>query len=56
MDITHYDWPTVKETVDFREKVKDVVLEAIDRIDPEIAWESDMWSIIMGIEHDKIHL
>lgn len=40
LDSTHYDWPTVEETIEFRKKVKEVVLETIDMIDPEISWES----------------
>ena len=36
--------------------MKKVVIEAIDQIDLEISWGSDMWSVLMGIEHDRIHL
>ena len=50
---THYDWPTVARTRDFRAKVKDVILNIIDnskteRIDD---WHSDMWVLLLCIEH-----
>ena len=55
---SHYDWPTVAETREFRQKVKEMVLKVIDssnedRID---SWLSDMWIVLLGIEHERIHL
>ena len=40
----------------YREKVKQVVLDVIENCDPKIYWESDAWVIMMGIEHERIHL
>lgn len=53
---SHYDWPAVRDVTLYREKVKNIVLEIIDKSSPEINWESDAWVIMMGIEHEKIHL
>lgn len=47
----HYDWPSVREVTLYRETVKNIVLDVIDKIIPEISWNSDAWIIMMGIEH-----
>ena len=52
----HYDWPSVDEVKEFRRQVNDKVLEAIDKVDEEISWTSDMWVIMMTIEHERVHL
>lgn len=54
----HYNWPTVKETRKYRDEVKKVVLDVIDnaKFDMPITWESPMWIVMMGIEHERIHL
>jgi hypothetical protein len=52
----HYDWPSVREVTSYRQKVKEVVLSVIDNMSPIINWGSDAWVIMMGIEHEKIHL
>jgi 5-histidylcysteine sulfoxide synthase/putative 4-mercaptohistidine N1-methyltranferase len=58
LDEKHYEWPTVGETKEYREAVKEVVLEVIDRqaLTLPILWESPFWAILMGIEHERIHL
>lgn len=53
---SHYDWPSVRDVTNYREAVKKVVLKVIDNISPEISWTSDAWVIMMGIEHERIHL
>ena len=54
----HYDWPTLQETKVYREKVYTMVTHLIDTlpIDLPIGWESPWWVILMGIEHENIHL
>lgn len=54
----HYDWPTVQETRQFRERVKYLILEVIDNIQQnEIEnWLSHQWVLLLGIEHERIHL
>lgn len=55
---SHYKWPSVEETREYRNKVKELVLNLIDTLPLTlpIAWDSQMWIILMGIEHEKIHL
>jgi len=54
----HYNWPSVAETQDYRDKVYDVVNAVIDRLPLTlpITEESPWWVIMMGIEHENIHL
>lgn len=54
----HYTWPTLEETKAYRDKVKQIVLDLIDNIEftMPINWESPMWIILMGIEHENIHI
>lgn len=55
---THYDWPEVSEVKAYR----DAVRAAVDRIIRSapltlpIDWYSPWWTILMGIEHERIHL
>jgi len=54
----NYDWPTYEEVKQYRDEVKALVLEIIDTIEFTIPidWESPMWIILMGIEHENIHI
>lgn len=54
----HYDWPSPKEVFAYRDKVKALVLDLIDNgpLTSPINWQNDYWAIIMGIEHERIHL
>jgi 5-histidylcysteine sulfoxide synthase/putative 4-mercaptohistidine N1-methyltranferase len=54
----HYDWPTVEEVMEYRNKVREVVDQKIKEfpISFPINWDSPMWIIMMGIEHERIHL
>jgi 5-histidylcysteine sulfoxide synthase/putative 4-mercaptohistidine N1-methyltranferase len=51
-------WPQVSEIKSYRSKVREVVSQFIDRVTVEkvISWNSPMWIILMGIEHERIHL
>lgn len=55
---THYQWPTVAEVKDYRDKVNRVVNQLIDTmpISLPITQDSPAWVILMGIEHERIHL
>jgi 5-histidylcysteine sulfoxide synthase/putative 4-mercaptohistidine N1-methyltranferase len=58
LDERHYDWPTVEDVKAYRDRVREVVDERI-RTMPltlPIGWESPFWPILMGIEHERIHL
>ena len=58
LDDTHYDWPKVAEVRDYRRRMRETVDGLIDRLPMTlpITWESDWWPILMGIEHERIHL
>jgi 5-histidylcysteine sulfoxide synthase/putative 4-mercaptohistidine N1-methyltranferase len=54
----HYHWPSVAEVQSYRDQVR----QALDRIirtaplTTPIDWEHPWWAIMMGIEHERIHL
>ena len=54
----NYDWPTVAEVKAYRHQVADMVNRLISDlpISGVIDWESPWWIIMMGIEHERIHL
>ncbi len=58
LESQHYAWPTIKEAKEYRDQVKDIVCNLIDTIEftMPINWESPMWIILMGIEHENIHI
>ena len=58
LNSAHYDWPSVDAVREYRERVKHVVLDYIDRahLTLPITWESPLWVILMGIEHERIHI
>jgi 5-histidylcysteine sulfoxide synthase/putative 4-mercaptohistidine N1-methyltranferase len=55
---THYDWPTLKETKLYRERVKHAVLDIIEHAPLTLPIEKGdaFWVIMMGIEHERIHI
>jgi 5-histidylcysteine sulfoxide synthase/putative 4-mercaptohistidine N1-methyltranferase len=55
----HYDWPPVKSVLAYRELVRAKVDHLISNLPLDakgITWDSPWWAIIMGIEHQRIHL
>ena len=58
LDNNHYDWPPVNEVRAYRDEVKKIVLQVIDKAPLELPvnWDSPFWIIMMGIEHERIHL
>lgn len=58
LDKTHYTWPEVQAVREYRRQVRDVVDKLIARLPLTlpITWESPWWIILMGIEHERIHL
>ncbi|SFW11907.1 5-histidylcysteine sulfoxide synthase [Nitrosovibrio sp. Nv17] len=58
LNTTHYRWPAVEEVWAYRNAVRSTV----DRIIREapltlpIGWNHPWWTILMGIEHERIHL
>lgn len=58
LDETHYDWPRVAELRSYRAKVRTRVIDFIRHmpLTLPIDWQSPAWVILMGIEHERIHL
>jgi len=54
----HCDWPSVAEVRAYRNEVRAVVDRLISElpVDLPIGWSSPWWVILMGIEHERIHL
>jgi 5-histidylcysteine sulfoxide synthase/putative 4-mercaptohistidine N1-methyltranferase len=54
----HYNWPTPAEVKNYRDQVRALVIDLIDNapLQLPIDWKNPWWAIIMGIEHERIHL
>lgn len=54
----HYDWPQVDEVRAYRNAVRALIESLIDTMPLElpIGQSSLAWAILMGIEHERIHL
>ncbi|MEY2341893.1 5-histidylcysteine sulfoxide synthase [Acidithiobacillus sp. IBUN Pt1247-S3] len=58
LDETHYDWPSVERVRAYRNQVREMVDSVISRLplDLPITWDSPWWAVLMGIEHENIHI
>ncbi len=58
LDSSHYDWPTRKAAKAYRDKVKARICSFITSMEMSlpITQQSPAWLILMGIEHERIHL
>jgi len=58
LDSAHYDWPAVEEVRAYRKTMRAVVDKLITTmpLTLPITWDSPWWPILMGIEHERIHL
>lgn len=58
LNMAHYNWPTVAEVTAYRNKVRQTVDHLIKTLPLSlpIGWDSPFWIILMGIEHERIHL
>ncbi len=54
----HYNWPSVAEVRAYRKEVRTLVDGLISHtpLGLPIGWSSPWWIILMGIEHERIHL
>ncbi len=54
----HYDWPTVGQVRAYRREVQQFVEDVIGNLElaMPITWDSPFWVVMMGIEHQRIHL
>ena len=58
LNAAHYDWPTLDEVKAYRDTVRRVVDETIRTmpLTMPIHWGNPFWVMLMGIEHQRIHL
>lgn len=58
LDNNNYNWPPVSEVREYRDKAKSKILDVIDNTPLElpIDWNNPFWIVMMGIEHERIHL
>ena len=58
LDATHYDWPSRQAVKEYRDKARELIDALIRRmpLSLPIDWASPFWAIMMGIEHERIHL
>ncbi|KLV01272.1 SAM-dependent methyltransferase [Photobacterium aphoticum] len=58
LDDSHYDWPSVQDVKAYRDAVHAKVLQLIETMPITLPIEQDSpaWVILMGIEHERIHL
>lgn len=58
LDDAHYDWPAVEEVKAYRQQVKATINKVIQKapLKLPIDWDNPWWAILMGIEHEHIHL
>jgi 5-histidylcysteine sulfoxide synthase/putative 4-mercaptohistidine N1-methyltranferase len=54
----HYEWPSVSAVRTYRQQVREAVNSLIDQVSFSlpIDWQSPLWPVMMGIEHERIHL
>lgn len=58
LDGPHYDWPTRAEVQEYRNRVR-LLVDGVIRTLPltlPVTRECPFWAIMMGIEHERIHL
>jgi 5-histidylcysteine sulfoxide synthase/putative 4-mercaptohistidine N1-methyltranferase len=58
LNTSHYDWPTVEEVTEYRNKVRQTIDQLINALPLHlpVGWDSPFWIILMAIEHERIHL
>ncbi|MDX2425322.1 MAG: 5-histidylcysteine sulfoxide synthase [Cycloclasticus sp.] len=54
----NYDWPTIDQVREYRQAVFTLIDSLITTMPLElpINWDSPFWPILMGIEHQRIHI
>lgn len=58
LNVAGYHWPSVAEVKTYRDQVRAMVIHLIETapLHMPIDWNNPWWAIIMGIEHERIHL
>jgi 5-histidylcysteine sulfoxide synthase/putative 4-mercaptohistidine N1-methyltranferase len=54
----HYDWPTPAEVKAHRDATREIVDRFIRtcEVKSPVTWDDPLWIVMMGIEHERIHL
>lgn len=54
----NYPWPTAAQVKAYRDKTRAIVDRFIKTCDVQlpVGWDDPLWMIMMGIEHERIHL
>ncbi|MDY0013920.1 MAG: 5-histidylcysteine sulfoxide synthase [Rhodocyclaceae bacterium] len=55
---THYDWPAVDAVWAYRRRARGVIEGVIAQapLKLPVGWDDPFWAVLMGIEHERIHL
>jgi 5-histidylcysteine sulfoxide synthase len=50
-------WPSADQVREYRKLAREKILQVIDRADfsRKVNWDDPLWSLFMGLEHDRIH-
>ncbi|MCL2915289.1 5-histidylcysteine sulfoxide synthase [Shewanella corallii] len=58
LDENHYKWPSVQAVKEYRDQVKSEINQWLESmpLNLPITQDSPAWVILMGIEHERIHL
>ncbi|MFN2354973.1 MAG: 5-histidylcysteine sulfoxide synthase [Desulfopila sp.] len=58
LDEKNYDWPRVADVREYRNQVRNFVTTIIEQLPLSlpITWDNPFWVVMMGIEHQRIHL
>ena len=58
LNAEHYDWPRIADVQAYRDKVRECVVRIIEHapLTLPVGWEHPWWVIVMGVEHERIHL
>lgn len=58
LNASNYAWPSVQAVREYRARAAEVVREVIRSapLSLPLGWNDPLWAVLMGIEHERIHL
>ena len=58
LTLSDYDWPTINEVRSYRKTMRNIVDQLLTKTELTlpINWDNPWWIVLMGIEHELIHL